>query len=143
MRAGLLALCLAGASCLHRDRLPSIDLQVGGHTVRAEVADSMDERSQGLMYREELGADRGMLFVYPDVRPRSFWMANTTIPLSIAFIDERGVIFRIRDMVPLDRRHTRSGLPARYALEMNQGWFEEHGVDEGAQVEGLPGPAEE
>jgi hypothetical protein len=90
-----------------------------------------------------MSADRGMLFVYPNVRPRHFWMENTTIPLSIAFIDEHGVIIRIRDMRPLDRGHTSSGLPARYALEVNQGWFDERGIIEGAEVLGLPGPSAE
>ncbi len=127
--------------CLHRGSLPSINLEVQDQRIRVEVADDPDERAQGLMFRESLGEDRGMLFVYPDARARSFWMENTTIPLSIAFIDDRGTIFRIRDMQPLDRSHTYSGLPARYALEMGRGWFEAHGVVEGAQVTGLPQPS--
>ena len=137
--AALAALVVTG--CLHRDRLPSQSLVIQGHEIRVEVADSPQERSQGLMFRDSMDPDRGMLFVYPDVRARSFWMENTTIPLSIAFIDEQGAIFRVRDMVPLDRGHTFSGLPARYALEMNRGWFAEHQVEPGALVEGLPGPA--
>ncbi len=136
------ALLLLGG-CLHRETLPTMGLELGEHRIRVEVADDPDERAQGLMFREQLGEDRGMLFVYPDVRARSFWMENTTIPLSIAFIDDRGAIFRIRDMKPLDRDHTYSGLPARYALEMNRGWFEAHGVGEGAVVSGLPGPSKE
>lgn len=143
MRALAPAMLLLVSGCLHRDTLPAITLQVGDQSLRAEVADDPDERAQGLMFRESLGGDRGMLFVYPDVRVRSFWMENTTVPLSIAFIDDHGVIFRIRDMVPLDRDHTPSGLPARYALEVNRGWFDEHGIAEGAQVEGLPGPSKE
>jgi uncharacterized membrane protein (UPF0127 family) len=143
MRRLALAVSLLAGGCLHRETLPAISVEVDGHSLRVEVADDPDERAQGLMFRESLGQDRGMLFVYPDVRTRAFWMENTTVPLSIAFIDEHGVIFRIRDMRPLDRGHTASGLPARYALEVNQGWFAEQGIAEGAQVEGLPGPSKD
>jgi uncharacterized membrane protein (UPF0127 family) len=138
-----LFLGLLGCACAGRHTLPTTTLVIGEQRIRVEVADDMDERAQGLMFRDSMGADHGMLFVYPDVRPRSFWMENTTIPLSIAFIDDGGTVFRIRDMRPLDRDHTNSGLPARYALEMNRGWFGEHGITEGAAVKGLPGPSRE
>lgn len=135
------ALALLSAGCLHRG-LPTATLTLGGHVLRVEVADTPEARAQGLMYREALGDDEGMLFVYPDERPRSFWMENTKIPLSIAFVSAAGSIVRIRDMRPFDTGHTRSVRPARYAIEVDQGWFAARGIVEGSFVEGLPGPSE-
>ncbi|HEX2742204.1 MAG TPA: DUF192 domain-containing protein [Rubrobacter sp.] len=108
--------------------------------VRVEVADNVVEQAKGLMYRKELGEDRGMLFVYPDERVLSFWMRNTLIPLSIAYIDSEGRIVDIQDMKPLDDKppHYESSEPVQYALEVNQGFFEENGVKEGDHAE-LPG----
>ena len=123
--------------------LPVTSLELQGHTVLVEVADSAGARAQGLMHRPFLGADQGMLFVYPSADMRAFWMANTTIPLSIAFIGADGAIVSIRAMQPLDRGHTWSGFPAQYALEVNQGWFDQHGIQPGVQVHGLPGPSRE
>jgi len=135
-------LLLLAAGCLHQDRLPAITLDVGGHAVRAEVADTPETRARGLMYRDSLGADAGMLFVYPAPERTSYWMENTSIPLSIAFVSAGGEILRIRDMEPFDRTSVPSGRPVLYALEMNQGWFAAKGVAEGERVEGLPGPSE-
>jgi len=123
--------------------LPTVVLQVGAARVTAEVADSRLERSIGLMHRTSLEAGAGMLFVYPQARPLSFWMRNTVLPLSIAFIDSRGTIVRISDMKPRDERHVPSDWPALYALEVPQGWFGSAGVAVGDKVEGLPGPAPE
>ena len=135
MTALLLPLLLA---CNSPKKLPTAPLQVGGHTVTAELAITDDDRTMGLMHRESMGTDDGMLFVYPDVRPRSFWMKNTLIPLSIAFADRDGQIVKIADMEPHDTSHTKSVYPAMYALEMNQGWFEENGVKKGDRIEGIP-----
>lgn len=118
--------------------LPRADLVVGAERVRVEVADEESERSVGLMYRKSMSADDGMLFVYPDALERRFWMKNTRIPLSIAFLDADGVVVSIADMKPMDTNTTPSGAPAMYALEMNQGWFREHGVQVGDHVQGLP-----
>jgi uncharacterized membrane protein (UPF0127 family) len=123
--------------------LPTIPLTIGAATVTAEVADSRMERSIGLMHRTELAAGAGMLFVYPAPRRLSFWMRNTLVPLSIAFIDARGTIVRISDMQPRDERHVPSDWPALYALEVPQGWFRESGVSIGDKVTGLPGAAPE
>jgi uncharacterized protein len=123
--------------------LPTTPLQMGDATVQAEVADSRMERSVGLMHRTSLAPGAGMLFVYPRPRPLSFWMRNTLVPLSIAFIDASGTIVRISDMKPRDERHVPSDWPALYALEVPQGWFDSVGVSIGDQVEGLPGPAPE
>jgi uncharacterized membrane protein (UPF0127 family) len=105
--------------------------------VRVEVANNIFERARGLMYRTALGVNRGMLFVYPEEQKLSFWMKNTLIPLSIAFIDSEKRIVDIQDMKPLDDEPPSyvSADPARYALEVNRGFFEERGVKVGDRVE--------
>ena len=114
------------------------DLRVGAVPVSVEIADNGDERAMGLMYRDHLPAEQGMLFVYDRAEPRSFWMKNTRIPLSIAFIDASGVIIQISDMMPMDTRSTPCEGAAQFALETNQGWFSQKGVKVGDRVEGLP-----
>jgi uncharacterized membrane protein (UPF0127 family) len=105
----------------------------GGVEVEVEVADDTDEMAKGLMGRTALAEDAGMLFVYPEERELSFWMRDTLIPLSIAFMDGEGRIIDIQDMKALDDRppHYTSAEPARYALEVNEGFFEERGVEVG------------
>jgi uncharacterized protein len=105
--------------------------------VRVEVADDLAEQAKGLMDRTALGENRGMLFVYPEEREFSFWMKNTLIPLSIAFIDSKRRIIDIQDMKPLDDEppHYVSAEPAQYALEVNRGFFEQRGVKIGDRVE--------
>lgn len=105
-----------------------VDLPVGSHMFRVEVADEPEERQRGLMFRSQLDPDHGMLFVFPDSQLRSFWMANTAIPLSIAYIGADGVIQEIYDMQPFSRASVPSRAPAMYALEVNQGRFAEVGV---------------
>ena len=111
---------------------------LGGTNVNAEVADTPKQRASGLMGRVSLPADSGMLFVYPGQAPRSFWMKNTPIALSIAFMDTAGRIVHIADLQPLSEDPVLSIHPAMYALEMTQGWFQEHGVMVGQTVAGLP-----
>ena len=105
--------------------------------VRVEVADDLAEQAKGLMDRTMLGENRGMLFVYPEERELSFWMKNTLIPLSIAFIDSESRIIDIQDMKPLDDEPPSyvSAEPVQYALEVNQGFFEKNGVRLGDRVE--------
>ena len=117
---------------------PTATIQVAEHPVKVEVAHTHELRQRGLMHRDSLGEDRGMLFVYPEEAPRSFWMKNTRIPLDIAFVRTDGTIVRIAQMKPLDTETTPSLYPARYALEMNVGWFEAHGVEKGDVVSGIP-----
>lgn len=124
-------------------RLPTIPLVVGGQPVTAEVADSDAERELGLMHRDALPDGHGMLFVYPDERARGFWMKNTEIPLSIAFISATGRIVHTAEMRPHDETIVPSRYPAMYALEMNRGWFQAHNVASGAEVTGLPPAASE
>jgi uncharacterized membrane protein (UPF0127 family) len=105
--------------------------------VRVEIADDVLEQSRGLMYRTALAEDRGMLFVFPDEEERSFWMRNTLIPLSIAFMDSEGRIVDIQDMKPLDDDppHYVSAEPAQYALEVNRGFFKVLGVKVGDRAD--------
>jgi uncharacterized membrane protein (UPF0127 family) len=105
--------------------------------VRVEIADNLVEQAKGLMYRTALGENRGMLFVYPVERELSYWMKNTLIPLSIAYIDSGGRIVDILDMKPLDDKppHYVSSEPVQYALEVNRGFFEKRGVKEGDRVD--------
>ena len=103
--------------------------------VRAEVADERAERQPGLMGRTELAPHAGMLFVFGRERDLSFWMRNTLIPLSIAYIAADGRIVDIQDMEPLDETSQPSAEPAKYALEVNQGFFAERGVEVGDEVE--------
>jgi uncharacterized protein len=130
-------------SAVAQPTLPSIVVTIGENTVRAEVADSPTERSAGLMRRTDLPQGAGMLFAYPASRPLSFWMKDTLLPLSIAFIDADGRVVHMTDMQPLDESHVPSRHAALYALEVPQGWFDEHGVKVGDLVGGLPGPAPE
>jgi uncharacterized membrane protein (UPF0127 family) len=123
--------------------LPVIKLTIEGHAIEAEVAATNERRYTGLMHRFSMPADHGMLFVFPAPRPQSFWMRNTFIPLSIAFIDTTGRIVNIEEMSPQDDRSTWSAGPALYALEMKKGWFAQKGIRPGAKVEGLPGPSSE
>ena len=116
-----------------------ITLSIAGHKLRAEVAASPDARSQGLMFRERLEANRGMLFVFPETTTQSMWMMNTLIPLSVAFIGPDGRILNILDMAPQTSDIHSSEGPAPYALEMNRGWFSQRGIGRGARVEGLDG----
>jgi len=121
--------------------LPISKIQVGAYPVSAEVAQTPDQRSLGLMFRFSLPADHGMLFVFPEPQPLGFWMRNTYIPLSIAYIDADGRIVNVADMAPRDESsHPSNGL-ALYALEMRKGWFAEKGLGPGARVTGLPPPA--
>jgi uncharacterized membrane protein (UPF0127 family) len=101
--------------------------------VRVEIADDASERERGLMERTELGENRGMLFVFEEQHKLSFWMKDTRIPLSIAYIDSEGRIVDIQDMKPFDDELPNyiSAEPARYALEVNRGFFEERGVEVG------------
>ncbi len=123
--------------------LPTITLTVGGQTVTAEVADSPEEREMGLMYRDALPENQGMLFVYPDERGRGFWMKNTPEPLSIAFISAGGRVVHTAEMKALDETVVPSNYPAMYALEMHRGWFAAHAVGPGAEVGGLPPPSKD
>jgi hypothetical protein len=133
----LLVLAMCSTHALADQALPELVLEIKGHKLTAEVAATDPQRAQGLMHRRMLPENRGMLFVFPYTAPQSFWMMNTYIPLSIAFLDENGTIVNIADMKPLTTNSHRSTKAARYALEMNLGWFAKRGIKPGAKVEGL------
>ena len=118
-------------------QMPEIALSANGHKLTVEVASTNAARMQGLMHRRILPEDRGMLFVFPDVERHAMWMMNTYIPLSVAFLDENGVIINIEDMKPHTQDAHPAAKPAKYALEVNLGWFRKRGIRPGAKIEGL------
>ena len=113
-------------------KMPVIELLAGIHKIRAEVAADPASRSQGLMYRDRLGPNEGMLFAFEVPSVQCFWMKNTKIPLSIAFIDDSGAIVNIADMKPFDEASHCSEKEVRFALEMDQGWFAKRGLKSGS-----------
>ena len=118
-------------------QLPAAQLSTGMHLIRAEVADSMGTRMEGLMHRKSMPQGSGMVFVFEENAPHCMWMKNTLIPLSVAFIDESGAIINIADMQPHSEQSHCAARPARYALEMNKGWFAQRGIKPGAKLSGL------
>jgi hypothetical protein len=118
--------------------LPTVKLNAGIHVIQAEVASNTATRSQGLMQRKAMAQGAGMLFLFDESAVHCMWMKNTLIPLSVAFIDERGEIVSTADMQPLDETTHCASRPARYALEMNQGWFKKRGFGPGSRIDGIP-----
>tara|TARA_Y100001937_G_scaffold105870_1_gene147077 strand:- start:19 stop:426 length:408 start_codon:yes stop_codon:yes gene_type:complete len=110
---------------------------INGIPLDLEVVDTPDKIQMGLMFREKLAANGGMIFIFQDVQPRSFWMRNTKIPLSIAYADREGVIINIEDMEPFSDRRILSKAPAFCALEMNQGWFDDNKIKPGDVIVGV------
>ena len=115
-----------------------IPLSAGIHVIRAEVAATPDERAVGLMHRPQMGANQGMVFLFDQPAVQCMWMKNTLIPLSVAFIADDGQILNIEDMAPQTEDNHCAAKPARYALEMNRGWFAKHGISAGVKISGLP-----
>jgi len=112
-------------------------IELRGAVVWVEIARTPEQHTRGLMFRKKLPEDAGMLFVYDKEDFRRFWMKNTYIPLSLAYIDSDGVIFQIEEMEPLDEMSVVSMRPARFVLEVNRGWFREHGVGIGDRISNL------
>jgi len=133
----LAACVLLAGSAVRADPLLTYPLTIKGHVLRAEVARTEEEKRIGLMHRKRLGQDAGMLFVYEREGLWAMWMKNTYVPLSVAFIDRHGVILNIEDMQPLTEDSHQARAPARYALEVNRGWFARRGIGPGDRVEGL------
>jgi len=133
-----LFLLLAVSLCaVARAELPVVQLATGMHLIRAELADSMGTRMEGLMHRKSMPQGSGMVFVFDETATHCMWMKNTLIPLSVAFIDDAGAIINIADMQPHSEQSHCAARPARYALEMNRGWFAQRGIKPGAKLRGL------
>ena len=132
---------LLGAAAQAQDgpqKLDSIQLNAGMHLIRAELARTPDERSIGLMFRQTMAGNDGMLFAFEVPSQQCFWMKNTLLPLSAAFIADDGSIVNIEDMKPQTLDSHCSAKPVRFVLEMNQGWFAKRGLKAGSKLQGAP-----
>ncbi len=137
----IMGLTLCGpvwAQQIPQPRLPTVQLQAGMHNIVAEVARTPEQQQTGMMMRTEMATHEGMLFVFDDVSPRCFWMKNTLLPLSIAFIEDDGTVVNIAEMKPRSEASHCSEKPVRYALEMNQGWFSKRAIKPGFRIKGPP-----
>ena len=111
-------------------------IKIGDQVVQLQIAALPAEQERGLMFRQALGRDEGMLFVFTRAQPMAFWMRNTLVPLDIGYIDSQGVLREIYPMYPRDERSVASrSRELQFALEVNQGWFKERGVKPGAQLD--------
>ena len=140
MAVFLNAACLTShAQTQAQPELPITNLSVGGKTIHAEIADEEHERAAGLMFRKELADDAGMLFIMPQTGPVAFWMRNTELPLTIAYMAPNGAIMELHDLEPFNERPVPSSFPhIAYALEMPRGWFTKNNIWPGERVLGLP-----
>lgn len=117
--------------------MPVIDLSIGMYRIESEVAANDQHRQLGLMNRKEMPVQHGMLFVFDQENTHCMWMRNTLLPLSVAFVDGQGRIINIEDMQPQTDDNHCAKQPARYALEMNLGWFEKRGIKRGTKLNGI------
>jgi uncharacterized membrane protein (UPF0127 family) len=142
LRLGLgLSLLAAGVICSAQEgpqQLPAIRLSAGHHNIQAEVAQTDAQRQIGLMNRPSMPANAGMLFVFDQPATQCFWMKNTLLPLSIAFVADDGSIVNVDDMKPQTLDSHCSTKAVRFVLEMNQGWFAKRGIKAGAKLKGEP-----
>lgn len=116
--------------------LPRAQLQAGMHLIQVQVASTGRQRETGLMWRKEMPVQEGMLFVFEQPAGQCFWMRNTLIPLTAAFIADDGTIVNLADMQPQNDTSHCSGQPVRFVLEMNQGWFTKRGIRAGQKISG-------
>lgn len=137
--AALLSLAAGAASAQTGVQFPTTKLTAGMHLIQAEVAQTDPQRQQGLMFREKMANNHGMVFVFEQPGTQCMWMKNTPLPLSVAFIDADGKIVNIEDMQPKTLDSHCSAKPVKYALEMNLGWFKQKNVKPGSAIGGLPG----
>ena len=119
-------------------RLATLPITAGMYIIQAELAITPEQQATGMMFRREMGTNEGMLFVNDDSGVRCFWMKNTLLPLSIAFIGDDGTIVNIAEMAPRSEESHCSAKPVRYALEMPQGWFSKRGIKAGFKLGGRP-----
>jgi uncharacterized protein len=137
MRFVLALILVAGPAAAQQ--LPVVQLKAGMHLIRAEVAADFSTRGRGLMHRKSLAPNAGMLFIFDGPAIHCMWMKNTYIPLSVAFVDDKGEIINIADMQPHSEQSHCAARPALYALEMDRGWFAARGIKPGSRVGGIPG----
>jgi uncharacterized protein len=137
----LFLLLLPGGQLAAQSASRSVQLTAGFHLITAEVAADDPMRGRGLMFRESLAANHGMLFIFDSKAIQCMWMRNTLIPLSVAFIEDDGRIVNIEDMKPQTEDSHCARAPVRYALEMTQGWFTQRGLKPGATISGIGGAA--
>ena len=130
---------LAAALPAAAQPLPVVQLNAGMHLIRAEVAADYGSRMTGLMQRASMPSNAGMLFIFDEATTQCMWMKNTLIPLSVAFIDDKGAIINVEEMEPQTEDSHCAKRPARYALEMNRGWFAARGIKPGSRLGGIPG----
>lgn len=123
---------LAGAQAM-----PVTELTAGMFRIEAEVAATQDDRMLGLMHRKSMAPHKGMLFVFDGAAKHCMWMRNTLLPLAVAFLDEQGRIINVEEMLPQTEDNHCAAKPARYALEMNAGWFKGHGFGLGTTIVGI------
>lgn len=133
----LLACVSAFAQQGPQPKLPVVDLHSGMYLIKAEVARENSTRMVGLMLRDKMADNEGMLFLFTDNQPQCMWMKNTLLPLSVAFMDKDGVILNIEDMKPQTEDTHCSVKPSPYALEMNLNWFRKKGIKPGTKILGL------
>lgn len=134
----LLAPLLPAAAQDPQTNLPRVTLGAGMHQIDAQVAQTPDQRSTGLMYRREMPQHEGMLFAFEQPSVQCFWMKNTYLPLTAAFLADDGTVVNLADMKPHSTDSHCSDKPVRYVLEMNQGWFAKKGVKPGMKLSGKP-----
>ena len=118
--------------------LPRVKLAAGMHQIDAQVAQSIDQRSTGLMYRRQMPLHEGMLFIFEQPSVQCFWMKNTVLPLTAAFVAADGTVVNLEDMRPMTTDSHCSAQPVRFVLEMNQGWFAKRGIKPGFKLTGEP-----
>ena len=133
-----IALLSARLSAAEPGRLPVVSLTAGMHIIKAEVASTEAQRNQGLMFREQLGPNEGMIFLFHAPAGVCMWMKNTPLPLSVAFIARDGRIVNIEEMAPRSLDSHCAKEPVYYALEMEQGWFKKRNIKAGSMINGLP-----
>ena len=142
MKGALLGAVLCAGLSLAQP-MPLAELGAGMYRIEAEVAHTAQARQVGLMMRKTMAPQRGMVFVFEHDATHCMWMKNTFLPLSVAFVDAQGKVINIEDMQPQSEDNHCAAAPARFALEMNLGWFRERGIKAGDVLRGfdrLPAP---
>lgn len=139
----LAALLLFGANAVHaqgvpQTGLPQLQITAGMYLINVQVAATGEQRATGLMFRQQMPQAEGMLFVFEQPNEQCFWMKNTLLPLTAAFVSDDGTIVNLADMKPQTTDSHCSQKPVRYVLEMNQGWFDKKGIKAGFKLSGRP-----